>query len=102
MVGFHNYVGDAPVANWYGDDVNLIAFSRGDKGWITINNEATPQTRTFHTGLHRGAYCDIIHGNYGNGTCSGPNVTVDDAGLATVTVPAKDAVAFDARNLVSG
>jgi alpha-amylase len=102
MVGFHNYVGDAPVANWYSDDVNLIAFSRGDKGWIAINDETTAQTRTFHTGLHRGAYCDVIHGDYGNGTCSGPTVTVDDAGLATVTVPAKDAVAFDARNLVRG
>jgi alpha-amylase len=102
MVGFHNYVRDAPVANWYDDGVNLIAFSRGHKGWIAINNETTARTRTFRTGLHRGTYCDIIHGNYRNGTCSGPSVRVDRAGLATVTVRAKDAVAFDARNLVRG
>jgi alpha-amylase len=102
MVGFHNYVGDAPVANWYDDGVNLIAFSRGQKGWITINNETTAQTHTFATGLRRGTYCDIIHGDYRNGSCTGPTVTVDRAGRATVTVPAKDAVAFDARNLVRG
>jgi alpha-amylase len=100
MVDFHNYVADAPVANWYDDGVNLIAFSRGEKGWITINNEATPQTHTFHTGLRAGTYCDIIHGNYSGGSCSGPTVTVDGKGLATVTVPGKDAIAFDARNLV--
>jgi alpha-amylase len=100
MVGFHNYVAGAPVANWSEDGQNLIAFSRGHKGWIAINNETTAQTRTFTTGLDRGTYCDIIHGDYRAGACSGPTVTVDRAGRATVTVPAKDAVAFDARNLV--
>jgi len=102
MVGFHNYVGDAPVANWYDDAVNLIAFSRGHRGWIAINNETTAQTRTFRTGLRGGRYCDIIHGEHRGGACSGPTVTVDRAGLATVTVPAKDAVAFDAGDLVRG
>jgi alpha-amylase len=96
LVGFHNYVADAPVDNWYDDGVNLIAFSRGHRGWISINNEATAQTHTVNTGLPSGTYCDIIHGNVSNGTCSGPTVTVDAHGRATVTVPAKDAVAFDA------
>jgi alpha-amylase len=100
MVGFHNHVGDAPVANWYDDGVNLIAFSRGHLGWITINNGTAAQTRTFHTGLRRGTYCDVIHGDLRNGTCTGPTVAVDGAGRATVTVPAKDAVAFDAGDLV--
>jgi alpha-amylase len=100
MVGWRNFVGNAPVANWYDDGTNLIAFSRGDKGWITINNETTAQTHTFHTGLARGTYCDIIHGSYQNGQCTGPTVTVGQGGVATVSVPAKDSVAFDAGNLV--
>jgi alpha-amylase len=100
MVGWHNYVGDAPVTNWYDDGVNLIAFSRGHRGWISINNEATAQTHTFNTGLPSGTYCDIIHGDVSNGTCSGPTVTVDAHGRATVTVPAKDAVAFDATDRI--
>ncbi len=102
LVAFHNYAGKAPVLNWYDDGINLIAFSRGNRGWIAINNETTAQTHTFQTGLRRGKYCDIIHGNYQRGTCSGPTVTVDKAGRATVTVPAKDSVAFDATNVVRG
>ena len=100
MVGFHNTVGGAPVANWYDDGANLIAFSRGDRGWITINNGTAAQTRTFNTGLPRGTYCDIIHGDVTAGACPGPTVQVDGAGRATVTVPAKDAVAFHAGTLV--
>lgn len=100
MVGWHNYVGNAPLANWFGDRVNLIAFSRGDKGWIAINNHDTAQTHTFTTGLPAGRYCNIISGNYSAGSCSGPTVLVNSMGKATVTVPAKDSVAFDAQDLV--
>jgi alpha-amylase len=100
MVGWHNEVGDAPVDNWYDDGVNLIAFSRGHRGWITINNETSAQTRTFGTGLPRGTYCDIIHGTFRDGSCSGPTIRVDAQGNASVTVPAKDSVAFDERDRV--
>jgi alpha-amylase len=100
LVGFHNYVGNAPVTNWYDDGVNLIAFSRGSRGWISINNETTAQTHTFSTGLGSGTYCDIIHGSISNGSCSGPTVTVNSHGRATVTVAAKDAVAFDATDRI--
>ena len=94
LVGFHNRAGHAPVTNWYDDGVNLLSFSRGNKAWIAINNETTPQTHTFTTGLARGRYCDVIHGTISHGHCAGPTVTVDRHGLATVTVPAKDAVAI--------
>jgi alpha-amylase len=93
MVGWHNFVDDAALTNWYDDGVNLIAFSRGNKGWIALNNHASAKTVTFQTGLRKGTYCDIIHN--AAGTCSGPTVTVDQHGTATVTVPAKDAVAID-------
>jgi len=100
MVGWHNDVGDAPVANWYDDGVNLVAFSRGDKGWIAINNETSAQTKAFATGLGAGVYCDIIHGAITDArSCSGPTMTVDASGHATVTIPAKDAVAFAAGDL---
>jgi alpha-amylase len=102
MVGWHNYVGAAPMTNWTDDGVNLIAFSRGHRGWIAVNNHTTAQTGTFATGLKAGTYCDIVHGNFGGGSCTGPTVAVDAGGNATVTVPAKDSVAFDAANLVLG
>ena len=84
MVGFHNQVGDAPVSNWYDDGTNLIAFSRGNRGFFATNNEKTAKTVTVRTGLPRGTYCDVIHGSVQNRTCSGPTVTVDGGGSATI------------------
>ncbi len=95
MVGWHNYAGKAPVANWYDDGKNLAAFSRGDRAWIAINNETSARTIRVQTGLAAGRYCDIIHGSLTHGRCSGPIVTVGSGGYATVTVPAKDSVAID-------
>jgi alpha-amylase len=103
MVGWHNLAltnGD-PVANWYTDGTNLIAFSRGPDAWIALNNESSAQTRTFTTGLPDGTYCDIIHGSVVSGSCTGPTVTVS-GNRAAVTVPAGDAVAIDRNSRVSG
>ncbi|MDQ1740708.1 MAG: alpha-amylase [Pseudonocardiales bacterium] len=99
MVGWHNYVGDAKVANWADDGVNLIAFSRGNRGWIALNNSDADKTMTFSTGLPRGTYCDVIHGNLAAGDCTGRTFTVDRHGNARVRVPAKDAVAFTVKDL---
>jgi len=102
MVGWHNYVGRAPLANWYDDGVNLIAFSRGDKGWIAINNHDDAQRATFQTGLAAGTYCDITRGDYSNGSCTGRTVTVRSDGTATVSIRGKSSVAFDASDVVRG
>lgn len=95
MVGFHNHVGTAPVTRWFDDGANLIAFSRGTKGWIAINNAATATKRTFRTAVAPGRYCDIIHGDYRRGVCTGPTIVVRAGGVVTVAVAGKDAVAFD-------
>ena len=98
MVGWHNDVGTAPRANWWDDGANVISFSRGNRGWIAINNGTADKTITVKTGLARGTYCDLIHGAASGGSCSGPTVTVAGDGTATVTVPAKDAVAADRQS----
>ena len=94
MVSWHNAVAGDPVANWYDAGSNLIAFSRGAKGWIAINNEAASVSHAFTTGLPAGTYCDVIHSPAPSGSCTGAPVTVDAQGRATITVPAKDAVAI--------
>ncbi|GIH21677.1 alpha-amylase [Rugosimonospora africana] len=103
LVAWHNLAltNNDPVANWYTDGSNLIAFSRGADAWITVNNGSSAATRTFTTGLPDGTYCDIIHGNYSGGSCSGPTVAVS-GGTATVTVAARDAVAFDINTRIGG
>jgi alpha-amylase len=93
MVSFHNIVGRARLSHWFDDGMNLIAFSRGHRGWISINNATAAKTVTVQTGLPAGTYCDIIHSAHPAGPCSGLTVTVNSHGRATVTVAAKDAVA---------
>ncbi len=100
MVGWHNYVGHAPIRNWYDDYDNLIAFTRGG-GFFSTNNHTDARTVTVQTGLPAGTYCDVIHGSVSHGTCSGPTVTVGSHGSATITVPAKDSVAFTRAGRIS-
>ena len=95
MVGWHNAAKGEAVANWWDDGGNAIAFSRGSKAWVAVNNSGSAVTRTFTTGLAAGTYCNVIHGDVtAAGTCTGGTVTVGAAGSATTTVPAGDAVAL--------
>jgi alpha-amylase len=102
MVGFHNAVGAGAVGHWWSDGTNQIAFSRGTAGFVVINNEGGTLVRTFSTGLSAGTYCDVIHGDFSGGSCSGPLVTVDGSGNATVNVAGMDAVAIDTAAKVTG
>jgi alpha-amylase len=94
MVGWHNYVGTAKRANWYTDDANVIAFSRGSRGWAAFNNGAAEKEIRVQTGLRAGTYCDVIHDTNPGAGCAGPTVSVNSTGFATVTVGAHDAVAL--------
>jgi alpha-amylase len=102
MVGWHNTVAGTPVTNWWDDGQNLIAFSRGRRGWVSLNNDAVAHTQTFDTGLAKGTYCDLIHGQKTGGSCSGPTVSVDRQGRAAVTVPAKGSVAIAVTSRING
>ncbi|GAA1224234.1 carbohydrate-binding module family 20 domain-containing protein [Kitasatospora nipponensis] len=95
LVGWHNAAQGQPVANWWDNGNNAIAFSRGGTAWIALNNSGTAVTQSFTTGLAAGSYCDVVHGDpSAGGGCSGPRVTVDATGRATVTVAAGDSVAL--------
>jgi alpha-amylase len=94
MVGWHNYVGNAKRANWYTDDFNVIAFSRGTKGWAAFNNGSAAKQIRVQTGLRPGVYCDVVHDTNPGAGCAGPTVTVNSTGFATVTVGALDGVAL--------
>ena len=86
MVGWHNYVGNAARRNFYTDDANVIAFSRGSRGWAAFNNGTEDKTIRVQTGMAPGRYRDAILGSI---------ITVNPSGVATVVVGARDAVAFD-------
>lgn len=94
MVAWRSAVAGAPVHNWWTNGYNVISFSRGDAGFVAINNTDAALTREFTTALPPGTYCDVIHGTSADGVCAGADVTVSGSGHATVTVPPMDAVAI--------
>ncbi len=48
-----------PVTDWWDDGSDRIAFGRGDKGFVAINNSASAVTRTWSTTMAAGTYCNI-------------------------------------------
>ncbi|TQJ51511.1 alpha-amylase [Phycicoccus sp. SLBN-51] len=100
MVGWHNYVGGAKRSNFWTDGDNVIAFSKGSRGWAGFNNGAASRTVTVQTGLPRGAYCDVLHSKRVESHCTNgvAPVRVNGRGLATVSLSAYDAVALDRAN----
>jgi alpha-amylase len=93
MVKFHNAALGQSVANWWDNGYQAIAFGRGNKGFIIINNENFAISQRLYTGLAAGDYCDVIScdnnrppcGNSG-GSCRA-TITVDGSGYATFNVP---------------
>ena len=101
MIRWHHYVGSAKRANFYTDEFNVIAFSKGSRGWAAFNNGTEDKTIRVQTGLPRGRYCDIITGRKSGGSCTGASYVVSSTGIATVRVPAQEAVAFKRTDRVA-
>ncbi|WP_026645405.1 type I pullulanase [Bifidobacterium sp. AGR2158] len=88
MIAFHNYVDGTSVSDWQDDGANNIAFSRGDKGFVAINNSTEDKEAEYATSMPDGEYCDV----YAVQDCS-KTVTVS-GGKVKTTVPAMQAVAI--------
>ena len=97
MVSFRHVTAGTDVNHWWDNGNNAIAFSRGDKGFVALNNEATalPVT-TIATGLAPGVYCDLLTGGLVAGNCAGTSVVVDATGSVQLGLPMRSAIAIDA------
>ncbi|HEX3765367.1 MAG TPA: carbohydrate-binding module family 20 domain-containing protein [Kofleriaceae bacterium] len=107
MVAFRNAtVGNWFTSDWWDDGNNQIAFGRGNQGFVVINQEGNALTRSFHTSLPAGSYCEIISGDFTPGTggaaptCTGAVVAVDSGGNVTLTAPAFGAAAIHVGAMV--
>jgi alpha-amylase len=107
MVAFRNAtMGNWFTSDWWDDGNNQIAFGRGNQGFVVINQEGNALTRSFHTSLPAGNYCEIISGDFtpGSGsaapTCAGTVVAVDGGGNALLTAPAFGAAAIHVGAMV--
>ncbi|MBU7599392.1 alpha-amylase family protein [Streptomyces sp. P38-E01] len=63
MVGFRNAVGDAGLEQWWDNGSDALAFSRGDKGFVAVNNGGGQVSESVATSLPDGDYCDVQSGN---------------------------------------
>ena len=95
MVGFRNATKDAfYLSNWWDNGGNRIAFGRGSSGFVVINGDSSNMSATLQTGLAAGSYCDVVNGDYVNGTCTGTSISVAADGTATFNLAAKSASAI--------
>lgn len=86
MIDFRNVVEGEPVANWWDNWNNQIAFSRGNKGFVAFNNQNYDMNESLQTGLPTGAYCDVISGQRSGSSCTGKMVVVDSYGFAHISI----------------
>ena len=100
MVLFRKTAAGAAVANVWTNGANQLSFSRGARGFVAINHEATTLSKSFETGLPAGTYCDVLSGDLTPQTgqvpasCSGTLVGVDASGRGNIEVGAESAVAL--------
>ena len=86
MVEFRNVIHGTNINDWWDNGNNQIAFCRGSKGFIAINNEGSDMKVDLQTCLPPGQYCDIISGsNIGSG-CTGKTVNVRSDGRAYIEI----------------
>ncbi len=97
-----NVTNGTALANWWDNGANRIAFGRGDKGFIAINKEQSVMNQRLQTGLAAGTYCNIAAGDFVNGACTGPTITVETGGFVNFVVQPLSAAAIHVGAKVSG
>ena len=86
MVSFRRVVAGSDINHWWDDGANAIAFTRGYKGFVAINNGTATVDTTIPTGMAAGTYLDLL---------TGSSIVVDSTGAVHVTLASKSAIAID-------
>lgn len=60
MVGFRRAAEGLPMVEWWDDQADVVAFGRGTRGYVVINNGATSVRRRWKTQLAAGSYCNVL------------------------------------------
>jgi alpha-amylase len=86
MVSFRRVVAGTDINHWWDSGADAIAFSRGDKGFVAINDGTTAVDTTIATGIASGTYLDLL---------TGATIVVDAGGAVHLTLSARSAIAID-------
>ncbi|GAB5519573.1 MAG: carbohydrate-binding module family 20 domain-containing protein [Rhodothermales bacterium] len=84
MVDFRRVTHGAPVAAWWTDGDNQIAFAREARGFVALNRSDATMTQMLPTTLPAGTYCDVTQGGLIEGACGGRSVTINAEGEAAI------------------
>ncbi len=92
MVAFRSATAGEGIDYYTSGNANQIAFGRGAKGYVAINNDRGAWNVTLQTRLPPGVYCNVVHGlaNPARTACSGDSVTVAANGSIALAIPAND------------
>lgn len=92
MVGFRATVAGESVKDFYHGTVNQIAFSRGSKGFVAINNDSATWGLEIRSSLPQGTYCNVAKGvlNSSRTACTSETVTIGDDGKGWVNIGPND------------
>lgn len=88
MVKFRSTVSGTGVDWFVNGSANQIAFARGAKGFVAINNDSAAWNASLQTMLPAGTYCNVVDGqvNAAGTGCTGGAFTVGSGGLVTVSI----------------
>ena len=89
MVGFRSATAGTGVDNFVSGTGNQVAFSRGNKGFVAINNDGAAWNASVQTQLPAGTYCNVAHGlaNAAKTACTSDSVTIGSNGIASFSLP---------------
>lgn len=91
------------VDDWTTDGADRVAFHRGDKAFVAINNTGDTWQNTFKTGLADGTYCNVVDSlNPTSGTCPDNTKVTVSGGQATLSIKPNWAAAFHVGSKVGG
>ena len=103
MVKFRSHTNGTGLDQFTQGSNNQIAFSRGNKGFVAINNDYSAWNATIQTLLPAGTYCNVVQGklNAAGNACGSATVTVNASGQAILNIPANGGAAVPAVALQS-
>lgn len=89
MVEFRNVTqGAISVDHWWDNGNNQIAFARGERGFVAINNEDIPLRQQLMTGLPPGQYCNVLALPEAQAAAEGAEAELNDCNNNLVEVDA--------------
>ncbi len=88
MVKFRSTVSGTGVDWFVQGNQNQIAFARGNKGFLALNNDSANWNASLKTMLPAGTYCNVVNGQLtaDRSACTGSSLTVDGNGIVTVNI----------------